>query len=143
VGHRLHHIQRRPKDWDAFFEAARRDPPHAEGLAVVARLGEEHDIVYLTGRPERCRPDTEAWLEEHGIGGRPLHMRPSGVFRPAAEVKVGVLARLAAHRQVAVVVDDDPAVLAAVEAAGYATFPADWADRSPALHVAQEVEGRS
>jgi hypothetical protein len=70
-------------------------------------------------------------------------MRPPRTFRPAAEVKVEVLVRLAAERTVAVVVDDDPSVLAAVAAAGHPTFPADWADRSPALHVAQEVEGRS
>lgn len=143
VRHRLHHIEHRPKDWDGFFAAARHDPPHPEGLAVVARLAEDHDIVFLTGRPERCRADTEAWLAAHGIGGRPLHMRPSGTFRPAAEVKVEVLARVAAGREVAVVVDDDPAVLAAMAAAGHPTFAADWADRSAVLHVAQEVEGRS
>jgi phosphoglycolate phosphatase-like HAD superfamily hydrolase len=143
VGHRLHHIARRPKDWDAFFAAAPDDPPHPEGLAVVARLEADHEIVYLTGRPERCRADTEAWLNAHGLGGRPLHMRPAGTFEPAAEVKLARLRQLAAAREVAVVVDDDPAVLAAVAAAGFPTFAAGWADRTPALHRAQEVEGRT
>ena len=143
VRHRLHHIERRRKDWDGFFAAAVDDPPHEEGLAIVARLAADHEVVFLTGRPERCRADTERWLDDHGLGGHRLLMRPEGTRRPAAEVKREVLERLAAGREVAVVVDDDPDVLAAMAAAGHPTFHAGWGDRSPALHRAQEVEGRS
>ncbi|MBA3955457.1 MAG: hypothetical protein H0X58_02180 [Acidimicrobiia bacterium] len=32
VGHRLHFLDRRPKDWKGFFAAARTDPPHPEGI---------------------------------------------------------------------------------------------------------------
>jgi hypothetical protein len=143
VTHRLHHLEGRRKDWDAFFAAAVDDPPHEEGLAIVARLAEDHEVVYLTGRPERCRPDTEWWLERHGIGGHRLHMRPQGTRRPAAEVKRELLDELARGRDVAVVVDDDPVVIAAMKAAGRPTFHATWAERSQTLHRAQEVEGRS
>ncbi len=62
VRHRLHHLERRPKDWAAFFAAAPRDPLLPEGAAVAAQLAPDHDVVYLTGRPERCRRDTLAWL---------------------------------------------------------------------------------
>ena len=143
VRHRLRHLEGRRKDWDAFFAAAVDDPPHEEGLAIVERLAADHEIVFLTGRPERCRADTERWLEAHGIGGHPLHMRPEGTRRPAAQVKREVLDRVAAGREVAVVVDDDPDVLAAMAAAGRPTFHAAWGDRSTTLHQAQEVEGRS
>ncbi len=70
-------------------------------------------------------------------------MRPSGNRRPAAEVKVGLLARLASGRTVAAVVDDDPEVAAAVEAAGYPVHLATWGRPSERLHRAQEVEGRT
>ena len=96
VRHRLRHLERRPKDWDAFFDAAPDDPPHPEGLAVVRRLEEDHEVVYLTGRPERCRDDTLAWLDQHGIGGHELLMRSRRDRRPAAQVKVEVLRRRAA-----------------------------------------------
>jgi hypothetical protein len=143
VSHRLHHLDRRPKDWDGFFADAREDPPLEEGLAVVRRLEDDHEIVYLTGRPERCRADTEAWLARHGIGGHRLVMRPPGTFRPAAQVKRELLVDLSAGREVGVVVDDDPLVIAALTKAGFPVFAADWADRSPTLHQAQEVDGRS
>jgi hypothetical protein len=147
VRHRLHHLTGRRKDWDAFFAAAADDPPHPEGLAVVERLREDHDVVYLTGRPERCRADTEAWLDRHGIGGHPLHMRSGRDRRPAAVVKPELLARIAGGREVAVVVDDDDRVVAAMRRAGHPVLHADWeqraADEEAALERAQEEQGRT
>jgi hypothetical protein len=147
VRHRLVHVERRPKDWDAFFAAAVDDPPHAEGLELVERLAHDHEVVFLTGRPVRCEADTVAWLARHGLDGHRLVMRPGGVRRPAAQVKVELLAQLAAGREVALVVDDDAAVVAAMEAAGYPTLHAGWERRDPAdqqtLFEAQEVDGRS
>lgn len=143
VGHRLHHIARRPKDWDGFFADAPDDPLFDEGLAIVRRLEGDHEVVFLTGRPERCRTDTERWLSRHGLGGHRLVMRPEGTFRPAADVKRELVARLGKGRRVGVVVDDDPLVVAALRQAGFPVFAADWAVRTEALHRAQEVEGRS
>ncbi len=143
VRHRLHFLHRRPKDWKGFFAAARSDPPHPEGLALAAELATDHEIVLLTGRPEGCRADTEAWLDEHGIGYDLLVMRPGGDRRPAAEVKVGLLSMLASGRTVGAVVDDDVEVVAAVEAACYPARLATWGRPSEPLRQAQEVEGRT
>lgn len=143
VGHRLHFLEHRPKDWDGFFAAARHDPPHAEGLALAAELAAGHEVVLLTGRPEKCRADTEAWLAEHGVDHELLVMRPPGNRRPAADVKVGLLQLLAADRTVAVVVDDDPSVIEAVQGAGYTARLAHWGRPSESLRQAQEVEGRT
>lgn len=145
--HRLHHLQRRPKDWKGFFAAAVDDQPHPEGLAVVERLAQDHDIVFLTGRPAAEEGSTRAWLERHGLGGHRLVMRPPRDFRPAAQVKVELLARLAEGRQVAIVIDDDPRVIDAMAAAGHPTLLADWEPRAPeddaTLQRAQEEEGRT
>ena len=143
VGHRLHFLDRRPKDWKGFFAAAVRDPPHPEGLALAAGLAVDHEVVLLTGRPEGCRPDTEAWLARHEVDYDLLVMRPPGDRRPAAEVKVGLLAMLGAGRTVGELVDDDPDVVAAAEAAGYPVRLATWGRPSEALRRAQEIEGRT
>ena len=147
VRHRLHFVERRPKDWDGFFDAARDDPVHREGLAVVERLAEDHEIVFLTGRPERCREDTVDWLAELGFGGHRLVMRPGGQRKPAAVLKVDLLRDLARDRRVGVVVDDDALVVDAMTRAGYPVFHATWerraAEDEAALREAQEVEGRS
>lgn len=145
VRHRLAHLAGRRKDWDRFFAAAGDDPAHPEGLAIVHTLAADHEIVYVTGRPERLRAVTEAWLDEHDIGGRRLLMRPAGDRRPAAQTKLGIVRRLAADRPVAVVVDDDPDVLGAMRSAGFPVFAATWERRAEhedrALKSAQEEAG--
>jgi uncharacterized HAD superfamily protein len=147
VRHRVHYVEQRPKDWKRFFAAAVRDEPHAEGLAVVDRLREDHDIVFLTGRPEHLRADTVAWLDGHGLPTDQLVMRPEGDRGPSARFKVRALRHLAKGRSVAVVVDDDDAVVEAMRAAGFPTLHADWEIRNAAeqaaLRSAQETDGRT
>ena len=58
VRHRLRHVARPPKDWARFFSAADRDPPLADGTDLVHRYARDHDLVWLTGRPEWLRPVT-------------------------------------------------------------------------------------
>lgn len=143
VRHRLHHLEQRPKNWDGFFSAAPDDPPLAEGLAVVKRLAADHDVIYLTGRPERLRSDTERWLAANGLPRGELHMRKHSDRRPAKVTKPRLLEQLARRRQVAVVVDDDAAVCDAFEAAGFPVLRADWMPSEPVLRQAQEGEGRT
>ena len=147
VRHRVHHVEQRPKNWTQFFAEAVEDPPHPEGLAVVERLLEDHEVVYLTGRPEHLRSDTATWLAQHGIAGHQLLMRRSDDRRPSARFKLQEVQRLARTRHVGIVVDDDASVIAAMTSAGYPTLRADWEKRDPstkaALTEAQDVEGRT
>lgn len=143
VRHRLHHIESRPKDWVAFFAAADQDPPLAEGVARVRALAEDHDVVYLTGRPEHLRRTTLAWLERHGIPGKDLLMRRGRDFRPARVTKAEELRRLARNRTVAIVLDDDPEVVDALRADGWPVEHATWVPHSRTLRAAQEREGRT
>ncbi len=139
--HRVHHVERKPKNWEAFFCAARQDPLLPEGAAVAHQLASDHTIVYLTGRPERWRSDTEAWLTEVGLPSGPVYMRGNSDHRPARMVKLGVLRKLVTKAPVAVVVDDDPQVVHAVRSAGFTVLHADWMTEQPALFEAQEVDG--
>lgn len=149
VRHRVHHVERRPKDWDAFFAAAIDDPVLPDGAAhVQAAMADGADIVYLTGRPERCRADTLVWLARHGLPAAALHMRPDRDRRPARMFKVDRLRHLARTRTIAHLVDDDAAVVAAVRAAGFTVVHATWMDGGTdgvdgALAQAQEVDGRT
>jgi hypothetical protein len=141
--HRVHHLDSRPRDWDAFFEAAADDPPLAEGLERVLGLAVDHDIVWLTGRPESLRATTVAWFTRYSLPAGRLIMRRGQDRRPAKVVKRGELRRLSAGRTVAVVIDDDPAVVAALAADGWPVEHAVWADYAPTMSEAQEESGRT
>ncbi|MFE4670648.1 hypothetical protein ACFRI7_20945 [Streptomyces sp. NPDC056716] len=143
TAHRQHFLAARPRDWDAFFAAAPQDPPIAEGVALVAASAEECEVVYLTGRPERCRRDTLAWLAAHGLPEGRVHMRRTGDRRPARVTKLEILRRLARNRQVRMLVDDDELVCDAAERAGFRVVRARWSAPSAELDAAQEREGRT
>lgn len=143
TAHRQRYLERRPRDWDAFFAAAPHDPPLAEGIALVLSSAKECDVVYLTGRPERCRADTAAWLAAQGLPEGPVHMRRNDDRRPARRTKLDVLRRIARGREVRVLVDDDELVCDEAERAGFTVVRARWASTSAALKDAQEREGRT
>ena len=143
VRHRLHHVERRPKDWPAFFAAAVDDPPLEHGVALARQSAEDCEVVYVTGRPEHCRADTLDWFRRHGLPEGRLSMRRAGDRRPARLAKPQLLRDLARGRVVAVVVDDDLQVCEAYEAAGWRVLRADWMGAAPVLERAQEDEGRT
>jgi hypothetical protein len=143
VRHRLHHVSGPVKDWDAFFAAAPGDRLLEEGLAVARRLAQDHEVVYLSGRPERCRDDTVRWLGERRVPPGEVVLRPEGDRRPSRRFKLERLRALAAKRPVAVIVDDDPAVCATARKNGFVVFEATWMEELPALFEAQEEEGRT
>ena len=143
VRHRLHFVEDRPKDWDAFFAAASRDSPLARGVETARRLAEVCEIVYLSGRPERCRDDTLRWLERHRLPEGDLLLRRPRDFRPARVTKVETLRSLAERATVSVLVDDDTAVCEAARAAGFDVLVADWMTDDPRLREAQEGDGRT
>lgn len=106
---RQHHLERRPKDWDAFFDAVGEDPVIAHVHRLVDCLDPSLLVVLLTARPVRVREKTVAWLAAAGIRWDLLVMREDRDFRPSPDAKrdavhalrgVGFDLRLA--------VDDDP-----------------------------------
>ncbi|MFF8828713.1 hypothetical protein [Streptomyces sp. NPDC015131] len=143
TAHRQRFLERRPRDWDAFFAAAPHDPPLATGVRMCREAAGECEVVYLTGRPERCREDTVAWLAAHGLPDGALHMRRPQDRRPARVTKLEILRRLAAGREVRMLVDDDELVCDAAERAGFRVVRARWAAQSQELERAQEQQGRT
>ncbi|MFD7169902.1 phosphatase domain-containing protein [Streptomyces violascens] len=141
--HRQRFLERKPRDWDAFFAAAPADPPLAEGVALCREAAGDCEVVYLTGRPERCRDDTLAWLAEQGLPDGALHMRRNDDRRPARVTKLQILRGLGRGREIRMLVDDDELVCDAAEQAGFRVVRARWTAPSEALKDAQEREGRT
>jgi phosphoglycolate phosphatase-like HAD superfamily hydrolase len=142
--HRQHFLERKPRDWDAFFAAAPDDPPLAKGVKLCLSAADECEVVYLTGRPERCRRDTRAWLAAHGLPEGRLFMRRNDDRRPARRTKLDILRRLGRDRELRMLVDDDELVCDDAERAGFPVVRARWAlGTTEALRDAQERQGRT
>lgn len=118
--HRLHHIQKQPKDWDAFFAETYNDVPFDHIVELFASIKKSHAIIFVSGRPERTRKATETWIADHlRLGFPQLYMRPDGDRRDDDIVKMELLAQLRADGfEPIMVFDDRTRVVNAWRAAG-------------------------
>lgn len=84
LSHRLHFIERVPKDWAMFFDidTVLKDKPFAHICRLAKALYKaDATIVFVSGRPERIRLPTIKWLYYHVTGdpstrATQLYMRP-------------------------------------------------------------------
>ena len=95
VSERLHHIKKKPKDWDAFF----RGIPQDKAIHSIVRLcnilyASGIKILLCTGRREKDRAETVKWLNQQGVNYHELILRPDGDRRSDVIVKREMLAGL-------------------------------------------------
>lgn len=95
--HRLHHIKQKPKNWKRFNQLLPDDGLIKASKTVYDALSVSpyNTIVFVTGRSEAERRDTETWLAHNGFTKHDgLFMRPARDYRPAPEVKREILRKL-------------------------------------------------
>lgn len=113
IGHRLHFIKGEgKKDWDSFFAAAQYDEPIWNIIELVRNLWPHNNIVVVSGRPERTRLDTLAWLLKSKVPCDALYMREDGDHRPDHEVKEEILDHILTKWDVLCSIDDRNQVVA-------------------------------
>lgn len=116
---RLHFIEGRPTDWDAFFDAAANDPLIEPIARLLDALDRDLLVVLLTGRPVRVRDDTLAWLDADDVRWDLLVMRAGGEHRPAPEAKLEAVRALEATGfELRLALDDDARNVAMFAAEG-------------------------
>jgi len=138
--HRVHHVQRwctetgrnRKPNWDAFYAGVREDTVHeAVHQLLIHMCGwhihkewRVHDVIFCTGRPERCRADTEWWLETRtdAPSDYTLLMRKDGDFRADYVVKQEILDAHIPKDRVLFVLDDRQQVVDMWRRNGLACF---------------------
>lgn len=83
--HRLHFIQRNPADWDSFYSQCLHDAPKVDVCRVCRELS--YPVIYITGRTQDVRKETDKWLTFNDLPHGMLFMRPAGDHRPDYELK--------------------------------------------------------
>ena len=116
---RQHHLERTPKDWDAFFDAVGDDPVVGHVHRLLDCLDPSLLVVLLTARPVRVRDQTVAWLDAAGVRWDLLVMRADRDFRPSPDAKrEAVTALRRGGFDLRLALDDDPRNAAMFEAEG-------------------------
>ncbi len=80
--HRMHFIEKSPKDFDAFTDASRDDSVNEYVAEVLRALkAQGHSIHIFTGRNDRVRQETEDWFKTNDIPYDVLRMRSDSTDR--------------------------------------------------------------
>lgn len=122
IEHRLDYVRSKPKNWKAFDAGIPNDKvnfPVAEMFWAMAyaQLQDgtyQHTIILASGRNERSRQATEAWLLKSGLDSYDkLYMRKADDFRSDDIVKQEILDEIIADygRKPDMVFDDRPRVV--------------------------------
>ena len=137
IEHRLHHVQKadnnglkRKPDWDAFFDGILDDVINEPVLRVLQEMslgncgcsyGSNHrELIFCSGRPERCRADTVEWLHradedlfdpDPELENYKLYMRKDGDYRSDVIVKQEILDAHIDEDRVLFVLDDRQSVV--------------------------------
>jgi len=112
VSHRLHHVQGRRKNWDAFFAGMAEDPLNAwcrELMRGMKALG--HTIAIVSGRPDDYEREVRNWLTTHDAPFDRLLLRQAGDFRPDTVVKQEILHEHFDKDDILFIVDDRQGVV--------------------------------
>ena len=80
-------LERPRRDWDAFFEACGDDELVDEIGRLLEVIDDDLQIVLLTARPVRVRPQTLAWLDRYGLRWDLLIMRYHGDYSASRSFK--------------------------------------------------------
>lgn len=139
--HRLHFVanpdgsKKKNPDWGSFSAHCSLDQPVPLGKQLYEMLSKDHDIAFVSGRLNSMREITVGWLLEHIVGGRSFQLftRPDDSVVRTRYWKLSIVRMLdrSASGPVILVIDDTPAIIDTLLAAGYAVLP--FSDRRDKL----------
>lgn len=93
ASHRQDLVRGPKKNFDKFYDLCHLDEPHDHICNLVNLLSPTYKIVLVSGRVERTRAATVAWLRKHYVTHDALYMRPDGDFRADDVLKAEILDR--------------------------------------------------
>ena len=106
VSERLHHIKKKPKDWDSFFKGIPQDKAIRSMVRLCNILYESGiKIILCSGRSDQYRTETIEWLTQEAVNYHELRLRGGHDRRSDVIVKREMLAGLDKSRILFVVED--------------------------------------
>jgi hypothetical protein len=106
VSERIHHLKKKPKDWNAFLGGMAQDKAiHSTVRLCNLLYASGIQILLCSGRSETHRDETTTWLAEKGVNYHALLLRKDHDRRSDTIVKREVLAAIDKSKVLFVVED--------------------------------------
>jgi len=75
VSHRRQYVATKPRNWDAWNAGLVNDKPNLAVLGIITSLTYYYPLIFVSGRSDDYRKQTEEWLEKYDISYNALYMR--------------------------------------------------------------------
>ena len=106
VSERIHHVRKKPKNWNAFFEGMAQDKAiHSMVRLCNILYASGIQIILCSGRSEEHREETVTWLAQQGVNYHELLLRKEHDRRSDTVVKREMLTNIDKSRILFVVED--------------------------------------
>ena len=106
VSERIHHVRKKPKNWNAFFEGMAQDKAiHSMVRLCNILYASGIEVILCSGRSEEHREETVKWLAGQGVNYHKLLLRKDQDRRPDSTVKRELLAGIDKSKVLFVVED--------------------------------------
>jgi predicted kinase len=105
----LHYVRKesRYKDFDSFHRSSYFSPPNQNVVEILFEaVNKGFTIVIVTGRNEKYRDVTQAWLDGNDIPYENIFMRPADDFRPDTVIKNEIFQNINQYYHMVHFVDD-------------------------------------
>jgi len=109
---RQHYMEEAPKNWKRFFSEISNDKPREEVIALLSMYAQDHNICFVSGRPDNYKKETMEWLDKNiPFSYHTLIMRKAGDRRKDSIIKKEILNKYFKKDSVDFVIDDRPQVI--------------------------------
>lgn len=113
--HHLTPVADSTKTWTDYSLACAEDSPIEGTIRLIELLHKGGNFIYiLSSRMDAARPQTEVWLEKHGVYYDYLYLRDVADETHPTEYKINVLTELLKTNEIALMIDDAPDLCTAV-----------------------------
>ena len=111
VSHRRQYVATKPRNWDAWNAGLVNDKPNLAVLGIITSLTYYYPLIFVSGRSDDYRKQTEEWLEKYDISYNALYMRKYKDHRDDVIVKGEIADEIEKEYNILGVFDDRKKVI--------------------------------
>lgn len=111
LSHRLHYLEEKPKNYDAFYDEVDKDLPIEKVIDIVRHLSEKYFIVITSGRTNKTCDKTINWLSRNGVPYDALLMKQWYFIQTDIEAKKSIYEKCLANKNIIMSIDDRPSIV--------------------------------
>ena len=111
VSHRRQYVATKPRNQDAWNAGLVNDKPNLAVLGIITSLTYYYPLIFVSGRSDDYRKQTEEWLEKYDISYNALYMRKYKDHRDDVIVKGEIADEIEKEYNILGVFDDRQKVI--------------------------------